>query len=569
MSALTDAKKEVLNLLKATLGKSYVPAIDELTAPPDPAFGDLAFPSFRLAKGLKQNPAQVASELAAKLEPKGVVKKAEARGPYVNIFFDPAVFGQAVLQEIETNRDTYGESDHGGKKRVMIEYAQPNTHKEIHVGHLRNFFIGHAFVNLLKATGHEVIPVCYINDLGMHVAKCVWGLQKFHEGKAPESLEARMNLLGEAYAEAERAAEDPKVKEEISKIYQDLENGKGPFLALWKKTRRWSIEEMKAVFKELALPIDVWYFESDLVKKTRAVIEELKQKGIVTQSQGAWIVDLEREKLGVNLLVKSDGTLLYNAKDIALALRKEDEYHPERSYYVIDVRQSLAMQQLFATLKRMGFQRELTHLAYDFVTLPEGAMSSRKGTIIRYQHFRDEMLLRARQETAKRHEDWNEKKVEKTARAVAFAAMRFAMLRQDLGKRIVFEMEEALSFDGYTGPYLLYTLARIKSIKRKAGKKKAVSDAARLLSAPERKLVGQLASYPTLLLEVSADVRLERIAQYLFDLCKSFSEFYNEVPVLQADTKDLIAARLALVGAVGQVLENGLALLGIPFIDEM
>ncbi|MBI4598922.1 arginine--tRNA ligase [Candidatus Uhrbacteria bacterium] len=572
MPALTDAKQEAVRLLKAALGKQYTPVVDDLETPPDRALGDLAFPCFTLAKGLKRNPAELAVEIAAKVETGGLIRKAEAKGPYVNFSIQTSMFADSVLSEIASRKGEYGTAEAANGKRVLVEYAQPNTHKEIHVGHLRNFFIGHAAVLLLKAAGYEVIPATYINDLGMHVAKCLWDLKKFHTGEpVPAGNAERVVLLGRVYAEATAAAEaDPAAKEDISKIFQDLEAGRGPYLVLWKKTRKWSLDEMKGVFKEVGLSFDVWYFESDLIPAAHALVADFKRKGIAVDSQGAVIVDLEAEGLGANLLVRSDGTLLYNAKDLPLALKKEEDFHPDRSVYVVDNRQSLALRQLFATLRRAGFQKDLVHLAYDFVTLKEGAMSSRKGNIIRYQEFRDAILERARTETRARHADWSPKKVERTARAVAFAALRFGMLRQDPAKPILFDMDEALSFDGFTGPYLLYTLARAKSILRKARGRKVAIDGRKLVTPSEHRLVLTLAQYPSVVFETAQDFRFDRIAQCLFDLSKAFSEFYQEVPVLQSGADvATVGARLVLVKAVVQVLENGLTLLGLPTVDEM
>lgn len=569
MSVLNDAKKEVVLALKAALGKEYSPNADELETPPDPAMGDVAFPCFTLAKGMKKNPVQIAVELSAKIHPKGFVKETEAKGPYVNFYFDTSMFGNALLEEIAEKGKSYGITDLGQERRVMVEYAQPNTHKEIHIGHLRNFLVGQELVELYRAAGYDVVPATYINDLGTHVAKCLWAMKKFHDGEEPKP-EDRDAFLGKVYTEATKAVEEnAAVKDEISKVYQDLENGKGPYMALWKKTRKWSLDGMKEIFKELGLTLEVWYYESDLVKRTHRLIADLKKKGIVVESQGAMIVDLEPEKLGVNLLVKSDGTLLYNAKDLALAQVKEADYHPEKSLYVIDVRQSLAMQQLFATMKRMGFNKDLAHLSYELVTLKDGAMSSRKGNIIRYEEFRDAMLDMARKETKERHADWTDRKIESVSRAVAFAAMRFGMLSHAPGKPIVFDMKEALSFDGFTGPYLLYTYARIRSLSRKAGKAKAHIDASKLTQASEKRLLATLALYPSVVRQTAQDLHLDRPAQYLFDLAKFFSEFYNEVPVLQAEDSRIVAARLALCEAVAQVLENGMGLLSIDLIQEM
>jgi arginyl-tRNA synthetase len=267
--------------------------------------------------------------------------------------------------------------------------------------------------------------------------------------------------------------------------------------------------------------------------------------------------------------VKSDGTLLYNAKDLPLALRKNEEFHPEKSFYVVDTRQALAMKQLFATLKKMDFQSELIHLSYDFVTLKEGAMSSRKGNIIRYETFRDTMIDLARAETAKRHQEWKKRKLEKAARAVAMAAIRFGMLRQDPNKKIMFDMNEVLSFDGYTGPYLLYTYARVNSLLRKADGLSPEFRASHLTTATEHQLLFKLSQYPEILAATARDFKLDRLAEYLFELAKTFSVFYHETPILTDADKVAVAERLGLSQAVGQVLKNGLTIMGIETIDEM
>lgn len=569
MSALSKAKQEIIKALKTALGKEFSPIANDLEIPPDNAFGDFAYPCFALAKGLKKNPADIARELAAKVEPKGWIRKAEAKGPYVNLFLKSETFGKAVLEDVKNEGESYGVAKDSRNTRVMVEYANPNTHKEVHVGHIRNFFVGHTAINLLRAAGYEVIPASYINDLGTHVAKCVWGLKKFY-GDYELKEENATSFLGKVYTEATQAEEkDPKVKEEISQVFHELEAGKGESMALWKKTRKWSVNDLKSVFKELGLPIKVWYFESELIKPARRIIKDLEKKGLAVKSQGALIVDLSEEGLGANLLVKSDSMLLYNAKDIPLALRKDEEYHPEKSIYVIDNRQSLAMKQLFATLKRIGFKRDLIHLSYDFVTLKEGAMSSRKGNIIRYETFRDTMIDSARAETKKRHSEWKDKKIEVTARAIAFAAIRFGMLRQDPNKKIVFDMAEALSFDGYTGPYILYTYARSRSILKKADQLKPKIEAKKLVLSIENQLLIKLARYPEVLATTAQDFKMDRLAEYLFDLAKTFATFYHDVPVTQAEDKETAAARLALVEAVGIVLKNGLLMIGIETIEEM
>ncbi len=570
MYTMQKAKQQVLSELKQAVGGGYSPSIDELEVPPDTSLGDVAFPCFVLAKNLKKKPNEIAVELAAKIGPKKYIGHVKAVGPYVNFLFDTMQFGDEVLEEISEQAEAYGKSDVGAGKRVMVEYANLNTHKDVHIGHLRNLFLGQTLVDVLKANGYDVIPVAYINDLGAHVAKSVWAIQRFHQGE-DIAKEDRIDFLRDVYVEAnEKLEADPTYAQEVVDVFHNLEDQKGSETAIWKETRKWSIDFLERVYDELGLTLETWYFESQLIEKTKKIIDDLIKKEIVVESQGAWIVDLENEDLGVNLLVKTDGTLLYNAKDLALAVKKEEDFHPLRSIYVVDARQSHALAQLFATLRRMEFDRELIHLSYDFVSLKDGAMASRKGNVIRYEEFRDALFIQATQATKERHDDWSDKQVEKVAHAVAFAAMRFGMLKQDPEKKIVFDFDEALAFEGFSGPYLLYTNARIESILKKAGRSKPSRKTSKLTLPQEHRLLTLVAQFPEELFEIASTFHLSRLAQYLFELAKAFSSYYNDVQILSDSTgKDEKAQRLALLLAVQQVLQNGLTLMGIDVVEEM
>ena len=567
MYSIQKVKQQIIQELKKAVGSGFSPSIEDFTFPPDPSLGDITFSCFSLAKSLKRNPNEIATEIAAKIGPKQFISEARAVGPYVNFIFS-SEFGTDVLSEISDQEETYGQSKVGEKKRVMVEYANLNTHKDIHIGHLRNLFLGQTLVNVLNANGYDVIPVAYINDLGAHVAKSVWAINRFHKDEEVPK-DQHIDFLRNVYIEATKSVEEnPAYKEEIAAVFRNLEEQRGDEVKLWKETWQWSVDFLEEVYAELNIKLDKWYFESDLIGKSRKIIDDLIKKGIVVQSEGAWIVDLEKEKLGVNLLVKSDGTLLYNAKDLGLALKKEEDYHPTRSIYIVDARQSHALKQLFATLLKMGFAHELQHLSYEFVTTADGAMASRTGNVIRYETFRDRLINQARHGTRERHPDWSEKQIEQTSHTLAFAAMRFGMLKQDVEKKIVFDFDEALSFDGFSGPYLLYMYARIQSLFDKAGKVKLRYDAQQLNNPLEHQLITQLALYPEVLFGISQTSKLSLLARYLFDLCQIFSHYYNEVPVLKSE-EPVRSARLGLIRSVEQVLINGLGMMEIEPIDEM
>ncbi len=568
MTARSTAKKEVYTALKKALGKTFTLTADMIVTPPKPGFGDLSFPCFTLAKGLSRNPAEIATELAAKIGPSKMIKKITSAGPYVNFTFDNEAFGAHVIDDVTKSKKRYGRGKTGAGKKVLVEYANLNTHKEVHVGHLRNFALGAAAVNIFAANGYSAIPVSYINDLGSNVAKCLWGIKKFHDGEEPEAA-SRLNFLGSVYTEATAALEgNDEAKQEVSAIQNELESGEGEWFTLWKKTQKWSMDNLKEAFDEFGLSFDRIYLEHEMIDETHQIVNKLLVEGIAKVSQGAVIVDLEAEKLGVNLLRKSDGSLLYNAKDLALALHKEDDYHADRSMIVVDVRQSLAMKQLAATLKRMEFSRELIHLGFEFVTLPEGAMSSRKGNIVRWSDLRDAMEKRITDATVLRHPEWKPKVVAANAKALVMAAVKFVMLRHDPERLMVFDMEEAMATDGFTGPYILYTIARINSLHEKT-KIASFPLASALIDPQEVQLLRKVSEYPDVVAQAGTEMRPSLVCLYAFELAQMFSRYYAEVHMIDEEQPSLTAARLGLADAVSSTLTNAMELLNISVVKSM
>lgn len=559
---------EAVTELRKAIGKSFTVTPDMLETPPDSAMGDVAFPCFVLAKGQKRNPGEIATELAAKMAPTELIERIEAKGPYVNFYVRSEAFMKDVFEQLKVAKEKYGHMTTGADKRILVEYGQPNTHKEFHVGHTRNALYGQSVVNAMRANGYEVIPTFYIGDIGAHVAKALWGLKKFHEGEE-FAKEDRAGKLGEIYAEATRyLAEHPEVKEEVDAVQRQLEAEEEPWYSLWKETREWSLESFRAIFKELNVRGDVWYYESDVEDAGKKMVQKMLTDGIAKKSEGATIVDLEDEGLGIFLILKSDGSSLYATKDLALAFLKQKQYDPDRQIFVVDVRQSLYFKQLFATLKRMNFPGTLTHLSYDMVTLPDGAMSSRAGNVVTYELLRDTMKARLLEETRKRHEDWSEKKIEEVVHTLTLGAIQFMMLRQDPETELVFDLEEALAFDGYSGPYILYTIARIHSISRQASVKPK-EDVSLLRHTLEHQLAKKIADLPMVVERVGKTYQTSSIAMWAFELSKLFAEYYHQVRINDEEDAETTAARLALTYAVRQALENALRILGIETVEEM
>ena len=564
----------------------------DLVVPPDASLGDISFPCFKLAKEQKKSPAELAKKIAESFTIQGAeFQSVTSAGPYVNFTLAIGDAVHRIVRDIETTGVAYGSSNLGAKQKMLFECYNPNTHKEIHVGHLRHLILGVSLTRILRSTGWDVVAMSYHGDVGAHVAKVMWYLVK-QAGFALEGLSFTQvdqivtsvqpndrtgAFLGHLYTDATtKLAEDDTLQKEISFVQNQLEAHAEAWEHLWQETRRWSVEEMKVIFDELGVMIDRQYFESEVYERGLAMVEELLTTKVAKMSEGAVIVDLEDVKLGVFLIRKSDGASLYATKDLALAERKDQEYPKwDRSLYVTDTRQSFYFKQLFETLRRMGDSRHREHLGYEFLILKEGAMSSRKGNIVTYVQFRDAVVDYARSEILKRHPDWTEGKVVHAAWAIAQAGIKFGILRQDNDKVYTFDLEQALSFDGATGPYCQYAATRLAAILRKAKFRVSSPEAqkdADLSRAfdhqTEKMLALTLASFPRVVEAASRDLRPALIAQWCLEAAQCINEFYRDVPVL--DSKDdLLEGRLRLASAARQVLGQGLDLLGIPLPDEM
>ena len=567
---ISKVKSEILAAVKGALDQEVDLKQLEITVPPEPTMGDFAVPCFYLAKLLRISPNQIAIDLKAKIHPHGVIKSVQNVGPYLNFYLNNKYFSRHALKEINRLRGKYGSFKlaKDQQKKIMIEYSQPNTHKEFHVGHLRNVVLGASLVNLHRFVGEKVIAANYIGDIGAHVAKCLWALEKFHQNETLPENKGR--YLGQIYTEAsKKIAENPAYKQEADEILQKLERGDKKFIALWKKTRAWSLEDFNQIYKILNVKFDKFFYESEVEKPGKKIVQELLDKGLAEKSEGAVIINLEKYNLKNFLLLKSDGSSLYSTKELALAQLKFNKFKIDESYVVVDMRQSFYFQQFFKTLELMGFNKKTAHISYNFVTLKEGPMASREGNVVLFEDFFQQIAARAAAETKKRHADWEEKKIQETAEKIALAAIKFSMLKTGNNNLIVFDPEESLSFDGFTGPYLQYTVTRINSIlvKESFGNLKEVNFGK--LDLPlEKQLVIKLAGFPQLVQNSCLENQPSILSQYLFDLAKLFAYYYQTIPILAA-ADEIKKARLLMIDSLRQVLVNGLTLLGIETVEKM
>lgn len=552
---------------------------EALVEPPNTDLGDLAFGCFQMAKALKKGPPQIAAEIQTKLSSRlaefPALESVQAAGPYLNFKLSTRGVGQLLFDTIRDG-SFFKTRLTTGTPKTMIEYSQPNTHKELHVGHMRNACLGDALVRIQRYAGYEIVSSTFPGDVGTHVAKCLWYM-KYHNTE-PVPAAGRGEWLGRLYSKAHLKLEDetgsPKEaenREKLTQILKQLEAQSGEYYELWKETREWSIELMKKVYAWAGIEFDHWYWESQVDAPSVRYVKELFEQGKLVRSEGAVGMDLSDVNLGFCLLLKSDGTGLYATKDLELARRKFQS-GIERSVYVVDMRQALHFQQVFKTLERLGFEqaKNCFHLQYNFVELPDGAMSSRKGNIVPITALIQGMENMVKDQYLNRYRgEWSDDEINLVASQVAQGAIKYGMVKIDNNKKIVFDMQEWLKLEGDSGPFIQYSAARIQSLVKKMGPLADRIDWSLLVHPAEKKLVTQLVNFHTVVLDAAEGDRPSVLCTYLLESAKRFNHFYHECSIGQAETEGLKQARLGLASVTGKILSQGLSLLGIPTPNRM
>jgi len=546
-------------------------------------------------KPVPQRAAELA-ELALKSIPlPGVFSRSEALKGYLNFYFSTPKYAAQVVNSVLSEGARFGAGDHKGE-RVMVEYAQPNTHHSFHIGHARNTILGESVARIESFAGYQTLRASYPGDIGLGVITVVWAYDRFYKGKEPEGIHERGQWLARIYTEAtamleprdnetdEQRALREGYEEERRDYYRRWDAGDEEIRDIWQKTREWSLEELRDILGMFGAEIDVWFFESEVDEPSKRIVEELIERDIATDERptgGAVIVKIDeklglnKEKYRTNVILRSDGTTLYLTKDLALAKVKFEKYHIDRSVYVVDVRQSLHLQQTFAILKLMGFvqSEKCHHLAYGYVSLPEGAMSARKGRVVLFKEVYDEARLRVLNVIAEKNPSMPDEERQDVATKIGMGALCYSMLSVDNNKDIIFDINEALSFDGRTGPYIQNAYVRANSILKKsrsAGREDPTEAEYNYpLTSHEVTLLEQITRFPELVQQAAIEYRPMVIAMYAYDLADTFHSFYHAVPVLQAEDADVICARLRLVMAAKQTIANALTLLGITAPEVM
>ena len=583
-------------------------ALAELKWQPIPFSGEWGFATsffqtaaneVKLGKGnnlpVPQKAQEIAEQVRGQIGSVDGISHIEAVKGYLNVYFKTSDYAQRVVDEVLASGLNFGRGA-AKNERVMVEYAQPNTHHSFHIGHARNTILGEVLARLVEFAGFDTIRASYPGDLGLGVITVMWIYEKFYKGQEPTGIHERGQWLAKLYVEAtallekkenetpEQTAQREAYEAERREMYRKWDAGDEAVRKLWHETREWSLEELRDVLRMLDVKMDVWFYESEVDEPSKAIVEELIAKNIADDERpqgGAVIVKIDeklgltKEKYRTNVILRRDGTTLYLTKDLALAKVKFEQYHVDRSIYVVDVRQSLHLQQAFAILKLWGFPQseKCYHLGYGFVSLPEGAMSARRGRVVLFKDVADEAVKRVLSVETEKSADIPAEEREKVAYQIGMGALVYSMLSVDNNKDIVFDINEALSFDGRTGPYIQNAHVRANSILKKAGvstfERSNVQTFNYDFTKHEIELIEQISRFPKAVQQAAEEYRPLVMASYAYELANTFHSFYHAVNVMQTEDENTKNARLRLVAAAKQTIANALRLLDIQAPDVM
>ncbi len=505
--------------------------------------------------------------------PAGFMRVEALRG-YLNLYFSTADYARRVIDDVLIRQGEFGRAQRIGE-RILVEFSQPNTHKAFHVGHLRNVVLGDAISNILDAAGYDVIRANYINDTGLHTIKWLWNYQRYHAGEKPG--EDKTRWMGDLYAEANQRIEaSPEAENEVRALYARWDQRDPEIMALWRETRQWSLDGFDQIYELLGVRFDHIFYDHEMEKPGQELVQSLIDQGIAEDERpdGPVIIrlddllGLQKEKYRVLVILRSDGTSLYATKDLPLTLAKFAKFNPHRSVYVIDVRQSLYLQQIFKTLAIMGhpeWAERCYHMSYEIVNLPGNVtIASREGTVVLLEDLIREAKERALQVVQEKNPSLSPDEMEAIAQAVALGAIKYPMLSRDNTRVVTFDWESALDFNGQAAPYIQYACVRGASILRRAAEALPGSTLpAYDLEPSEIELVDMISRVPGEIERSAKDFKPLLVATLAFELARAFNDFYMQCPVIQAPD-DQRTFRLRMVAAARQVLENLLNILGIP-----
>ena len=559
-------KQTVADTLSAVLPQLDIETIYSLLEKPKSSeMGDIAFPAFSLAKVERKAPQAIATDIVEKLDTTGF-EKVVATGPYVNFFLDKDAISHQVLTDVIAEKDQYGQLNIGQGRNVTIDMSSPNIAKPFSVGHLRSTVIGDALANIHGKLGFNPIRINHLGDWGKQfgmliVAYKLWGDKTAVEADPISEL---LKLYVRINAEAE---EKPELDEEARQWFKKLEDGDQEALELWQWFRDESLVEFNRIYEKLDVHFDSFNGEAFYNDKMDEAIQILEEKGLLQESKGAQIVDLESYNLPPALIRKTDGATLYITRDIATAMYRKRTYDFVKSIYVVGQEQINHFKQLKAVLKEMGFDwsDDMTHVTFGLVTKDKKKLSTRKGNIILLEPTLDEAILRALSQIEAKNPNLENK--EEVAHAVGVGAVKFFDLKTDRDNGYDFDLEAMVSFEGETGPYVQYAYARIQSILRKANFVPSTENNYKLADAESWEIIKHIQNFSTVVERAGDKFDPSLIAKYAINLAQAFNKYYAHTRILdESPERD---SRLALAYATGVVLKEALRLLGVKAPEKM
>lgn len=566
---MQDFKIEVAKSLKEKIEDLTLEEIVGLIEiPPNSDMGDYAFPCFRLAKVFRKAPNMIAADLSEDIETNDAISKVEPAGGYVNFFVNKSALAKNVITDVLSKGKDYGHSDLGEGKTVVIDFSSPNIAKPFHIGHIRTTVIGNSLYKIYDSQGYNTVRINHLGDYGTQFGKLIVAFKKWGSKEAVEAnpIPELLKLYIQFHDEAEK---HPEMEDEARAWFTKLENGDKEAYDLWKWFRDESLKEFSRVYDLLDIEFDSYAGESFYSDKMDRVIDIIKDKGLLKESEGTNIVDLEEFNMPPALITKKDGSTLYMTRDLAAALYRKETYDFAKCIYVVGSQQSLHFQQLFKVLELVGFEwaKDMVHTPFGMVALEEGTMSTRKGRVV----FLEDVLRQAIEKTKETMlaKNPNAKNVDEIAKQVGVGAVVFQELSNSRIKDYTFSWERTLSFEGETGPYVQYTHARCCSVLRKAEMEiNSDIDYNLLTDADSSEVLKLIASFNNSILASLRKNEPHIITRFVLDLAQAFNKFYHENPIL-VDDVETKKARVALVAATKQTIENGLALLGMSAPERM
>lgn len=593
MSLETKLAIEVSKIIKDKYDADFSPENIQIQKTLAEFEGHLTCVVFPFLKFSKSNPVQTGQEIGeALVESMPQVQVFNVVKGFLNLTLSDDNWG-AMLDEISSN-DNFGQLVQEQPQKLMVEYSSPNTNKPLHLGHIRNNFLGYSVAEILKASGHEVLKTQIINDRGIHICKSMLSWQKFANGGTPESEGVKGDhLVGKYYVEfdqhykkemdvlmteqgltKEQAMQEAPLFKEAQLMLKKWEDGDQEVVDLWKKMNQWVYDGFEVTYKAMGVDFDKLYFESDTYLFGKQVVEEGLEKGVFYKREdGSVWCDLTDEGLDEKLVLRKDGTAVYMTQDIGTAIERYKDFQIDGMIYTVGNEQEYHFKVLFLILKKLGYQffEGLYHLSYGMVELPSGKMKTREGTVVDADDLMQEMIDTAAKATEAKGklEGFSKEEIDDINRKVGMAALKYFLLRVDPRKGMVFNPEESIDFNGNTGPFILFNGVRIKSLLRKYGSTDYQGVITSDLNDKEKTLITKLYDYPKVIENAAKNYSPALIANYAYDLAKEYSQYYSAVPVLNEELEDLKKFRLNLSAQVVKVLEKALGLLGIELPVRM